>query len=97
MYCIGFLFPAEGPGEEDEPIRHSVTPNSSSEMGLNSLVTKMANYHFQQTTVLSSDIDVCRQLLLTLRASILGMIFIIMHRWPVQKRVHLASGEEIVF
>ena len=95
MYCIGFLFPAEGPGEEDEPIRHSVTPNSSNEMGLNSLVTKMENYHFQQTTVLSS--DVCHQLLLTLRASILGMISIIMHRWPVQKRVHLASGEEIVF
>ena len=56
IYCIGFLFPAEGPGEEDEPVRHSVTPNSSSEMGLTSLVTKMANYHLEQTTVLSSDV-----------------------------------------
>ena len=80
----GFLFPAEGLGEEDEPIRHSVIPNSSSEMGLTSLVTKMANYHLQQTTVLSSDVG--RQLLLTLRASILGMISIIMHRWPVRAK-----------
>ena len=77
---IGFLFPAEGPGEEDEPTRHLVTPNSSSEMGLTSLVAKMVNYHLEQsmssiasssssmldkTTVLSS--DVCPQLLLTQR------------------------------
>ena len=97
-----FLFPAEGPVEEEEPVRHSVTPNSSSEMGLTSLVAKMANYHLEEQSIASSSSvqdkttflsnDVCRQLLLTLRASILGLIsIIIMHRWPVQKWLHLGK------
>ena len=53
MVLHWFLFSAEGAGEEEEPVRHKLCPNSSSEMSLSNLAEKMASGHLKEQSVSS--------------------------------------------
>ena len=50
---IFYIFSAEGAGEEEEPVRHKLCPNSGSEMTLSNLAGKMANGHLKEQSVSS--------------------------------------------